>query len=107
MKASQTVADALGKLGLYGRDRVHGDEGYITSIGFDLYGCLQLLISPVGQTDVDKRKSYWYDESRIQIDTAKERVMPVPAQFLEQPAIERAAPAAMRGPAEKPEGCAP
>ena len=68
-------------LGLNVRDVITGFEGVVTSISFDLYGCVQSLVTcPVkaakdGET---KFESFWFDEKRlIAIDTTP--VMDVPS----------------------------
>ena len=38
------IEDHISKLGMTGQDRVSGVVGVITSVDFDLYGCIQYLI---------------------------------------------------------------
>jgi hypothetical protein len=71
------------------KDRVTGMQGVITSVSFDLYGCVQVLISPAAEDNAKHRNSYWMDSSRMQL-TGKKRVLPLP-NFV-----------AYTGPADKP-----
>ena len=81
------------------KDRVTGAMGVATSLSFDLYGCVQVLITPPNSDNEDKKKSYFYDYSRC-IATSEERVMPVPDYGA--PRAERLSSGVAAGPAEKP-----
>lgn len=98
----QAVTEVLGMLGKRARDRVTGFEGVIASACFDLYGCVQLTLTPPVKPETmgDKDAGYgrWFDASRIEI-TDHNRVMEVPGGFesyYAKPASQ------VRGPAEKP-----
>ena len=56
----------LEKLGLNARDKVTGLEGVISSISFDLYGCIQYAIQPPAK-DGERRDSWWHDANRVVI----------------------------------------
>lgn len=62
-------------LGLKVRDKVTGFEGVATSIDFDLYGCVQVIVQPPIDKDGKRQDSLWFDIKRL---TTGERVMPVP-----------------------------
>lgn len=84
--------DILGKTV---RDRVTGFAGVVSSISFDLYGCVQAAVSPpllAGKLE-DGR---WFDIHRLLV-TDEARVMPVP-EYGSTPAEHT------HGPAEKPAG---
>lgn len=89
---NQEHLDLLGKTG---KDRVTGFVGVISSISFDLYGCVQVVLCPPLDKDGKMQDGRWFDANRIEI-TNHERCMPVP-QFAARPQEH------MHGPAEKPE----
>ena len=67
----------LNLLGKPVKDKVTGKTGVITSISFDLYGCIQAIITPKtgkDNKDVDLR---WYDLCRLKV-TSDKRVMILP-----------------------------
>ena len=72
------IQNQLDLLGRPARDRVTGFKGIISSICFDLYGCVQAVIQP----KVDSRGQYpdgrYIDVSRLEVESTK-RVMPLPA----------------------------
>ncbi len=57
----------LSFLGLKVKDRVTGYEGVVTSIGFDLYGCIQAIVNPGSDKDGKLQDSNWFDIGRLQI----------------------------------------
>lgn len=71
------MKEHLKLLGLKVKDRVTGFEGIVTTIGFDLYGCVQAIVSPVVK-DGKKEDSTWFDTKRL-VATSLKPVMPVPA----------------------------
>jgi hypothetical protein len=76
-------------LGMRAEDRVTGFNGVVTSICFDLYGCIQVLVNPGMGKDSKLMESHWFDTNRIRL-LGEEPVMSQPT-FTED-----------RGPAEKP-----
>lgn len=64
-------------LGLKASDVVSGFSGVITSISFDLYGCVQAVISPGIDKDGKIPDGHWFDTKRLMI-IDKEPVMEVP-----------------------------
>lgn len=80
-------------IGLRARDLVTRLEGVVTSVCFDLYGCVQICLTP-GINDKDGKlgEQYWFDFKRIEI-LNKTPVMPVPSYGL---------PGTEAGAAEKP-----
>lgn len=56
----------ISKLGLKARDKVTGFKGVITSVSFDLYGCVQALVTPAESEDKIK-ESFWLDIPRLEI----------------------------------------
>lgn len=62
-------------LGRRARDRVTGLEGVVTSISFDLYGCVQGLLTFQGKDRPGD--CMWMDVPRLEI-TSHHRVMELP-----------------------------
>jgi hypothetical protein len=71
------VQKHLSLLGLPCRDRVTGLTGVITTIGFDLYGCVQAIVNPGVDDKGSLKDVVWFDIARLEI-TSKERVMDLP-----------------------------
>ena len=92
--------DALNMLGLKVKDRVTGRRGVVTSICFDLYGCVQGLLHPGLDKDGNQMDTAWYDIARLEVE---DRV-----QVMEQPVfVMQSADIGDKGPAEKPRCIAP
>lgn len=69
---------ALNLLGLKVKDRVTGFAGTVTSVSFDLYGCIQALVHPGLDKDEKLRDMSWFDVNRLEV-TSPDPVMSVPA----------------------------
>jgi hypothetical protein len=89
------VTIQLELLGMKAEDKVTGFKGVITSISFDLYGCVQALINPGADKDGKLRDQSWFDVARLTL-LGVEPVMDRPDFQLEQ-IVE-----GKKGPAEKP-----
>ena len=49
-------------LGLKVTDQVTGFSGVVTSVGYDLYGCIQAIVTPQLKADATKlEESRWFD----------------------------------------------
>jgi hypothetical protein len=57
----------LKMLGLRVEDRVTGFHGVITSICFDLYGCIQATVHPGQDRDGKLMECVWFDVNRLRI----------------------------------------
>jgi len=64
-------------LGMAVKDKVTGKTGIVTSISFDLYGCIQAVITPKIDKDNKDAEMKWYDLCRLKI-TSNKPVMKVP-----------------------------
>lgn len=100
---SKPVTGAQAHIDLLGfrvRDCVTGLEGVITSICFDLYGCIQAAVQPGLDKDGKPASGIWFDVNRLTA-LSPQRVMPVPG--FDKPPKFGATPAThTHGPAEKP-----
>lgn len=85
----------LEMLGLKVEDRVTGFKGAVTSVSFDLYGCVQAIVNPGIGEDNKLIDSHWFDIGRLTVLESKP-VMNLPN--FEYGAIAEG----KKGPAEKP-----
>lgn len=76
-------------------DRVTGMQGVVSSIGFDLYGCIQAIVNPGVGKDGKPLDQLWFDVGRLKV-ISKNPVMEQPS-FAGVPLIE-----GKKGPAERP-----
>lgn len=90
------VQKHLSILGYRARDRVTGFEGVVTSVCFDLYGCIQVVLNPGIRDDGKIGEQLWFDINRLIVAENKPRVMD-PPDFECGPISE-----GRHGPAEKP-----
>ena len=87
----------LSLLGLRVRDKVTNFEGVVSHVGFDLYGCIQAIVTPPVQEKNELKETRWFDIGRLQVIDE----MPV----IEQPDFDWSAKslsAGLKGPSEKP-----
>ena len=64
-------------LGYRAKDRITGFSGVVSSVCFDLYGCIQVCLTQ-GVDDkgqIPERGNQWFDTNRLDIDKAQGRVM--------------------------------
>lgn len=95
MLAFPNPTETLDLLGYRMRDKITGLEGVITSVCFDLYGCVQAALHPGLNKENQPAEQHWFDIARLEkLETY--RVM--------QPPAIGSSPAASydQGPAEKP-----
>ena len=60
-------------------DKITGFAGVITSISFDLYGCIQAVVTPLADNEKGEYKSgNWFDVTRLNIEPDAKKVMEVP-----------------------------
>jgi hypothetical protein len=59
------VQEALKLLGLSVRDAVTNFTGVVTSVTFDLYGCIQTLVNPGMDKEGKLGNSQWFDKNRL------------------------------------------
>ena len=90
------IKQTIDLLGRSGTDRVTGFTGVVTTVSFDLYGCVQLALTPSAK-DGKYDHGHWFDVQRVKLSTAK--------KAMEAPDFEAMAakPADFNhGPADKP-----
>lgn len=73
--------------------------GVATSVSFDLYGCIQVVINPGIDKDGKYKDMHWLDYNRIEI-LSKKRVMDIPQFLLEEKV--KSASNEIPGPENKP-----
>ena len=57
----------LDLLGLGVRDKVSGFKGVVSSVSFELYGCVQAVVSPPTMIDGNTPNCKWFDVTRLEI----------------------------------------
>jgi hypothetical protein len=61
------VQKHLGLLGKRVADRVTGYTGVVTTVAFDLYGCIQVFINPGLDKDGKLKEGNWFDIARFEV----------------------------------------
>jgi len=91
------VEDCIALLGCRAKDKVTGFSGVISSVGFDLYGCVQCIVTPPMDEKGEPKAGHWFDVNRVEV-FENDRVMGYPKyEFYTQ------APSNYnKGPADKP-----
>ena len=89
------VHDHLELLGKKVEDKVTGMTGVITCMSFDLFGCIQAVLTPPAEESGKLPDGKWMDVSRLNVKS-KKPVMDVP-DFLSGYVAE-----GLKGPADKP-----
>ena len=93
---SENAVDTnLKLLGFKVKDKVTGFEGVVSSVSFDLYGCIQFVVTPSVDKDGKAKDGRWFDVTRLEIES-KDPVMSLP-DFNKGYIAE-----GKKGPAEKP-----
>lgn len=55
-------------LGRKATDKITGVDGVITSLSFDLYGCITCILTPHIKDNDKNIEAKWYDIQRLDID---------------------------------------
>jgi len=66
----------IAMLGKPGTDAVSGFSGIVTSVSFDLYGCVQAVLTPKADKKGDIKDGHWFDVARIKITNGKTVLTP-------------------------------
>lgn len=64
-------------LGMKVEDKVTGFKGVVSTIGFDLYGCVQAVVTPGMDKDEKLPEGKWFDVARLTV-TSESPVMDRP-----------------------------
>lgn len=65
-------ADVIELLGSKGKDKITKQDGVISSVSFDLYGCIQVILTPLKVKNGEEIKSHgWFDINRIEVSKDK------------------------------------
>jgi hypothetical protein len=94
MDNKHSISEYVEILGKNVEDKVTGLQGVVTSISFDLYGCIQVIVHPGLDKDGKLKELQWFDYNRITI-MGNKRVMPLPT-FIQESVNK------MKGPEKKP-----
>lgn len=70
------IEETIALLGCRAKDKVTGFAGVITSVCFDLYGCIQVILTPPVDNKGGKIEGQWFDVNRLDVEA--DWVMPVP-----------------------------
>ena len=90
-------SDVINLLGSKAKDKITKQNGIISTISFDLYGCIQVLLTPLKvKNGEDIKKHGWFDINRIEIIKEK--------KVMEHPSFETKYDSYndVGGPADKP-----
>jgi hypothetical protein len=77
-KRRKSMKDYMKILGFKVKDVVTGYEGVATSVSFDLYGCVQVVVTPGPDKDNKVSGGTWFDHKRLKC-TSKTKVMAAPS----------------------------
>jgi hypothetical protein len=88
------MKDFLDLLGLPVEDKVTKFKGVVTSVSFDVYGCVQCIVQPAVSKDNKPSDSHWFDWKRLTVTSKKHALKPMP--------FDNMTVGQERGPAAKP-----
>lgn len=71
------IQEHMELLGMKATDKVTGFKGVVTSVSFDLFGCIQAVLTPEAGDQGKQEESRWYDVNRLRVK-GKKRVMEMP-----------------------------
>ncbi len=72
-----SVNSHLNLLGYRAKDKVTGIEGVVTTVSFDLYGCIQAVLTMKADEKGEYNMSSWMDVTRLEV-ISTEPVMQLP-----------------------------
>ena len=61
------IKSHLSILGKPVKDKVTGMKGIVSSVSFDLYGCIQVIVNPGLGKDGKPQDQLWFDIGRMEI----------------------------------------
>ncbi len=93
------ITATIDLLGYRAKDKVTGLEGVVSSVCFDLYGCVQAALTPPAKEGTVP-SGHWFDVQRLEVSTVRVMTPPdfnaraaIPAEYDSGPA-EKAPPRA-------------
>lgn len=72
------IKETIGLLGHTAKDRLTDFTGVITSVSFDISGCVQAWITPPAKDGSEKRDGGWFDVQRLEVTANGNPVMAAP-----------------------------
>lgn len=63
----EKMKEHLSLLGMNVKDKVSGFVGVVTSVSFDLYGCIQAIVLPTCNDKNEPQESRWFDVNRLEV----------------------------------------
>jgi hypothetical protein len=94
---NMNLQKAIDLLGFKAKDVITNFEGVITSVSFDLYGCIQVILKPQKvKEDGTTSHGEWFDINRLKI-TSKKPIMDILDFTQKYPSLSR-----VQGPEAKP-----
>jgi len=72
-----SIEKHMGLLGMRATDKVTGFKGVVSSVSFDLYGCVQVVLTPAAKEERELGEGHWLDVGRLTV-TGKKPVMAPP-----------------------------
>jgi hypothetical protein len=100
-----SIKKHLDMLGMVVEDRVTGFRGVVTSVGFDLYGCIQAIVNPGLDKDGRIGDQHWFDIGRLKLadgEDGEEPVMTRPDFDFDSADGKKAIAEGHKGSAERP-----
>lgn len=64
---TENIKKHIELLGMKTKDKVTAFKGIVTAISFDLYGCVQAVITPEIDKDGNIPGGQWFDVNRLEI----------------------------------------
>jgi hypothetical protein len=61
------IKETIDLLGRKAKDRVTGFTGVITSVCFDLYGCVQCAVNAPAKEGEELKSGHWFDVGRLEV----------------------------------------
>lgn len=61
----------INMLGLKVKDAVTGFNGVVTTVSFELYGCVQAVVTPPANSAGEVNDGRWFDVTRLEIIDSK------------------------------------
>lgn len=70
------IKEHINLLGFKVEDKVTGFSGVVSSVCFDLYGCIQAAVNPGLNKDGKLGDSHWFDINRLTVKSKKPVMTP-------------------------------